>query len=117
MTHAVMSSATALMISLSRKNITRPRSPSRRLSHLRLRLLQPEPHVHLAIHCRRGAEVFACLLALASTAVAHFPLSRSSSYGADVAMLVMSPMAGSATRGPYAPMPACSHSGAYRTFS
>src|SRR5207249_1244858 len=49
--------------------------------------------------------------------VAHFPLSRSSSYGADVAMLVMSPMAGSATRGPNAPMPACSHSGAYMTFS
>ena len=48
---------------------------------------------------------------------AHFAFSRSSSYGADVAMLVMSPIAGSATRGPNAPMPACYHSGAYMTFS
>jgi len=30
----------------------------------------------------------------------HLPLSRSSSYGAEAAMLVMSPMADSATRGP-----------------
>src|SRR2546422_10622603 len=69
MTHAGMSSATALMISLSRKNITRPRSPSRRLSHLRLRLLQPEPHVHLAVHRRRGGEVLLRLLTLAGAPV------------------------------------------------
>jgi hypothetical protein len=38
-----------------------------RLTHLRLRLHQPEPHAHLAAHRRRGGEVllrllpFACL--------------------------------------------------------
>jgi hypothetical protein len=30
---------------------------SRQLPHLRLRLLQPEPHVHLAVHRRGGGEV------------------------------------------------------------
>src|SRR5262245_61520135 len=29
---------------------------SRSCSHFRLRLLQPEPHVHLAVHGRRGGE-------------------------------------------------------------
>ena len=27
------------------------------LPHLRLRLLEPEPHVHLAVHGRRGGEM------------------------------------------------------------
>jgi hypothetical protein len=39
MTYAVTSSATALMLRLSRKNIIRPRAPSRRFPRLRLRLL------------------------------------------------------------------------------
>src|SRR4029450_10959837 len=68
-THAVMSSATALMISLSKKNITPPRSPLRRLSHLRFRLLQPVRHPHLAVHRRRGGEVLLHLLALARALV------------------------------------------------
>src|SRR5215467_2901427 len=41
------------------------RTTSRRVSHLRLRLLQIEPHIHLAVHRRRGGEVFARLFALA----------------------------------------------------
>jgi hypothetical protein len=57
MTHAVMSSATALMIRLSSKNTIGPRSPSRPLSQLRLCLLQPVGHPHLAVHRRRGGEV------------------------------------------------------------
>src|SRR5258705_11880661 len=36
---------------------------------------------------------------------AHLLFSLSSSYGADVAMLVMSPIAGSSTRGPNGPQP------------
>src|SRR5499433_3836094 len=38
---------------------------SRRVPRLRFRLLQPEPHVHLAVHRRRGREVLARLFALA----------------------------------------------------
>jgi len=38
---------------------------SRRLSHLRLRLLQPLRHPHLAVHRRRGGEVLLRLLARA----------------------------------------------------
>src|SRR5262249_26867557 len=64
MNHAVMSSATALMIRLSRKNITLPRSPSSRPCQLRFRLLQPVRHAHLAVHRRRGGEVLLRLLAL-----------------------------------------------------
>src|SRR5262245_11582988 len=37
---------------------------SRRVPHLRLRLLQPEPHIHLAVHRCRDVEVFLCLVAL-----------------------------------------------------
>src|SRR5215470_16020835 len=69
MTHAVTSSATALMIRLSTKNIIRPRAPSRQLSRLRLRLLQPVRHPHLAVHRRRGGEVLLRLLALARAPV------------------------------------------------
>src|SRR4029453_12220470 len=68
MTHAVTSSATPLMIRL-RKNITRARSPSRRLSQLRLRCRQPVRHPHLAIHRRRGGEVLLRLRALARAPV------------------------------------------------
>jgi hypothetical protein len=39
------------------------------LSHLRLCLLQPVRHVHLAIHRRRGGEVRARLLVLARAPV------------------------------------------------
>ena len=39
------------------------------LPHLRLGLLQPEPHVHLAVHRRRGGEVLLGLLALARAPV------------------------------------------------
>src|SRR5215470_4356446 len=42
---------------------------SRRVPRLRFRLLQPEPHVHLAVHRRRGREVLLCLLALARALV------------------------------------------------
>src|SRR5690242_17814461 len=38
-------------------------------SQLRLRLLQPEPHVHLAVHRRRGGQVLPRLLALARAPV------------------------------------------------
>src|SRR5262245_32213396 len=41
------------------------RSPSGRLSHLRLRRLQPICHPHLAVHRRRGGEMLLRLLALA----------------------------------------------------
>jgi hypothetical protein len=34
-------------------------------SHLRLRLLQPEAHVHIAVHCRGGGEVLLRFLPLA----------------------------------------------------
>src|SRR2546426_5570263 len=53
------------MISLSRTNTESPRSWSGQIPHLRLRLLQPEPHVHVAVHRRRGGEVLLGLLALA----------------------------------------------------
>jgi len=43
--------------------------PSRELSHLRLRLLQPETHSHLAVHRRRGDEVLARLFPLARAPV------------------------------------------------
>src|SRR5262245_62452897 len=46
----------------------RARRESQRLQ-LRLRLLQVEAHVHLAIHRRRGGEVLLRLLALARAAV------------------------------------------------
>src|SRR6266508_5313513 len=39
------------------------RGPSPQLPRLRLRLLQPEPHVHLAVHRRRADEVLPRLLA------------------------------------------------------
>src|SRR5262245_5616977 len=42
---------------------------SRQLFHLRLRLLQPERHLHLAVHRRRGGEVLLRLLALARAPV------------------------------------------------
>src|SRR6266481_6561821 len=42
---------------------------SGQLPHLRLRLLQPVRHVHLAVHRRCGREVFAGLLALACAPV------------------------------------------------
>src|SRR5262245_39157124 len=42
---------------------------SRELPHLRLGLLQPESHVHLAVHRRRGGEMLLCLLALARAPV------------------------------------------------
>ena len=35
------------------------------LTQLRPRLLQPEPHVHLAVHRRRGGEMLVRLLVLA----------------------------------------------------
>src|SRR5205823_14570121 len=41
------------------------RGGSSQFLHLRLRLLQPEPHVHLAVHRRSGGEVLAGLLLLA----------------------------------------------------
>jgi hypothetical protein len=37
------------------------------LSHLRLALLQPEPHVHLAVHRRGGGEVLASKARAGST--------------------------------------------------
>src|SRR5215831_4782398 len=37
---------------------------SRRVAHLRFRLVQVEPHIHLAVHRRRDGEVFLCLVAL-----------------------------------------------------
>src|SRR2546422_8502765 len=40
-------------------------SPSHQRPHLRLGLLQPEPHVHLAVHRRRGGQMLLRLLALA----------------------------------------------------
>jgi hypothetical protein len=40
-------------------------SGSGKPSHVCLRLLQPEPHVHLAVHRRRRGEVLVGLLALA----------------------------------------------------
>jgi len=39
------------------------------LPQLRLRLLQPVRHPHLAVHRRRGSEVLLCLLALAGPAM------------------------------------------------
>src|SRR5215470_19902138 len=69
MIHAVMSSATALMIRLSRKNITPPRSPSGGPSQLCLRLLQPARRPHLAVHRRRRGEVLLRLLRLARAPV------------------------------------------------
>src|SRR5215470_14206526 len=69
MIHAVISSATALMIRLSRKNIISPHPPSCRPSHLRLRLLQPVRHSHLAVHRRRDGEMLLRLLTLARTPV------------------------------------------------
>src|SRR5215467_12138142 len=45
---------------------SRGRSPALgEFRQLSIRLLQPEPNVHLAVHRRRGGEVFARLLALA----------------------------------------------------
>lgn len=41
----------------------------RQLPRLRLRLLQPEPHVHLAVHRRGGREVQSGLLLLARASV------------------------------------------------
>src|SRR5437773_6574703 len=38
--------------------------PLMRTASVRLRLLQPEPHIHLAVHRRRGGEVLLRLLAL-----------------------------------------------------
>src|SRR5262249_39981008 len=69
MTHEVMSSATALIINLSRKNISPPSSLSRRLPHCRLRLLKPVRHAHLAVHRRRGGEMLVRLLTLARAPV------------------------------------------------
>jgi hypothetical protein len=43
--------------------------PSCQLGHRPLRLLQPEPHVHLAVHRRGGGEVLVGLLALARAPV------------------------------------------------
>src|SRR5215467_223406 len=42
---------------------------SAQIPHVWLRLLEPEPHVHLAVHRRRGAEVLARLLTLARAPV------------------------------------------------
>ncbi len=42
---------------------------SRQFPHLRLRLLPPEPHVHLAVHRHRSGEVLLRLLSLARTSV------------------------------------------------
>src|SRR6266496_2594939 len=42
---------------------------SRKFSHLCLRLLQPEAHVHLAVHRRRGGKVLASLVLLARATV------------------------------------------------
>src|SRR5262249_45229740 len=42
---------------------------SYRFPHLRLRLLQPVRHPHLAVHRRRGGEVLVCLLTLARAPV------------------------------------------------
>ena len=44
-------------------------SASPELRHLRLRLLQPEPHVHLAAHRSRGSHVLVRLVALARAPV------------------------------------------------
>src|SRR5882762_1298090 len=40
---------------------------SRQFLHFRFRLLEPERHVHLAVHCRRGSQVLLGLLRLAHT--------------------------------------------------
>ena len=45
------------------------RTTSRQVSHLRLRLLQIEMHIHLAVHRRRCGEVLLRLLALACAPV------------------------------------------------
>src|SRR5215470_15580404 len=42
---------------------------SARRAYLRLRLLQVEPHIHLAEHRRRGSEVLASLVLLACTSM------------------------------------------------
>src|SRR5262250_3001149 len=42
---------------------------SRRIPHLRLRLLQPVRHVHLAVHRCRGGEVLLCFVALARASI------------------------------------------------
>jgi hypothetical protein len=47
----------------------RQRRCSRQLPHRRLRLLQIEPHVHLAVHGRGGGEAFAGLIAPSGTPV------------------------------------------------
>src|SRR5258705_1055099 len=49
---------------LLRQGTGRGAVSSRQLPHLRLGLLQPVRHVHLAVHRRRGGEVLAGLLAL-----------------------------------------------------
>src|SRR5437773_1617638 len=53
--------------------MARPRLASQRFLcqflHLRRRLLQPESHVHLAVHCGGGTEVLLHLLALACAPV------------------------------------------------
>src|SRR6266566_526280 len=43
--------------------------PLMRTASVRLRLLQPEPHVYLAVHRRRGGEVLLRLLSLACAPV------------------------------------------------
>src|SRR5215471_18967805 len=76
--HLIFALARSVMVSvasnsfsqLSHRNSYRGINSSSQLAsarrvYLRLRLLQPEPHVHLAVHRRRGGEVFLCQLAFA----------------------------------------------------
>src|SRR5262249_13805449 len=76
--HLIFALARSVMVSvasnsfsqLSHRNSYRGINSSSQLAsarrvYLRLRLLQPEPHVHLAVHRRRGGEVLARLFALA----------------------------------------------------
>src|SRR5262245_53471531 len=76
--HLIFALARSVMVSvasnslsqLSHRNSYRGINSSSQLAsarrvYLRLRLLQVEPHIHLAVHRRRGSEVLLCLVALA----------------------------------------------------
>src|SRR5215475_9781585 len=83
--HLIFALARSVMVSvasnsfsqLSHRNSYRGINSSSQLAsarrvYLRLRLLQPERHVHLAVQPRRGGEVLLCLLVLAG-ALAQLP--------------------------------------------
>lgn len=59
-------------------DLYRRRTGSRELPHLRLCLVEPGPHVHLAVHHRRDGEIFLCRFALAHAPVVRTVRSRHS---------------------------------------